>query len=1250
MEYQIKRGTNTVLEVTPTGRLQQRIMAGNTVQMEFTHSSVVELFLGDYVDIYGERFYMNRLPSITKVSENEYTYNAEFQALSYELGKTLYQTYGDGNVLKERSFSLMGTARVFLNLLVQNANRNAPAGLEWKIGECVDSEEKNLTFDGESCLSVLSRLAEEFDTEWWVDVDGYIHLKKREFGSGQVFKYGRNNGLYQISRETSQKDLFTRLFADGSTKNIPSGYRGRKSRLQLPASITAGYLERNANVYGKIENSVTYDDIYPKYVGTITNYTDHLTVGDFNIDFDLNLHLLPDIKVKLVVLSGQLAGYMFEIESYNHATKTFKIIPNADEKALEVPSPLLKLEVGDKYTFEGLSMPDSYITNAENELLARATQYLNENSDIQVRYVVVCNPIYFKLNNIHVDLGNTARVIDTDLNVDKDIRVVGLSRSLQDWFDYTIELSDQKIQIPDIVRTYQKIQTADKVIRRYDLLNPARARMAWRNAEELRTMVFDTEGYYYSGAIRPLSIETQMLTVGSRSQQFLLNGVTIDHNYLSNPNRIRITTGTLVHYTIADPIIKSWTLAAYSNDTLSPATAYYIYARCAKNGTTGTYRLTNVAVKVDEDPTFYHFLIGVLHTPIDNVRAISFTYGQTTINGKFIRTGTIYSQDGLTYFDLDNGEIGGRIKFVSSSGTTYQTADELIQAALDEYQPDGQIVLWVENYAPTLSNAPASSWTTTTVRRDHVGDLFYNTVTNIGYRFTETSTNVFAWVVESNHGIIKAMQAAAEAQDTADGKRRIFTTTPVTPYDVGDLWTQGPTGNIMRCITARASGAFVAADWQKADKYTDDTLAQQAQSAADTASANATIANQRIADISNDNLLTPGEKQQLQLQWVQVQGEYPIKVSQAANYSVSTSAYTSAYNALSSYITPLLSNLNTTTAITGATLRANWKAYTDAAVDLSKAVTDAAKALIASGEANLGQLAYLDMVEKARLGTTIIDGGFIRADLLSASRIVSLGIESQSGATAKANASLTSAQGYTDNRFSTLGGFAFISQLTSAAQIADALISAQKLGATVITGGHIATNLLDSDIVRATIIRAAYIEGETFNFVRGSVGGFTMGADVLKNTNGGLTFEIYSGANPRMYMRNTGNDSWVYIYPHGMRYDAYGLSSYTATFPEITGTFLRRAVIDVTMKQDGRGNGGGGWGGLDTVNRYYSAIYAQAYTLNSNAATLEGHVYVGGTLSVNWNMRVIGMQGTWQTAETKVPVYWGVDTGELYHG
>ena len=70
-----------------------------------------------------------------------------------------------------------------------------------------------------------------------------------------------------------------------------------------------------------------------------------------------------------------------------------------------------------------------------------------------------------------------------------------------------------------------------------------------------------------------------------------------------------------------------------------------------------------------------------------------------------------------------------------------------------------------------------------------------------------------------------AQTAANNAQSTADSKAKVFTSTPTVPYKVGDLWTGGPSGDVMRCKTARTSGSYTASDWEKASKYTDDTKA-----------------------------------------------------------------------------------------------------------------------------------------------------------------------------------------------------------------------------------------------------------------------------------------------------------------------------------------------------------------------------------------------------------------------------------------
>lgn len=147
-------------------------------------------------------------------------------------------------------------------------------------------------------------------------------------------------------------------------------------------------------------------------------------------------------------------------------------------------------------------------------------------------------------------------------------------------------------------------------------------------------------------------------------------------------------------------------------------------------------------------------------------------------------------------------------------------------------QIDGKIETYYYDYQPTLTNIPASAWTTETERQKHIGDLFYYKSTGFTYRFLKDGST-WKWQAIKDSDIDEALQQAATAQDTADGKRRVFTSTPTPPYDVGDLWAQGGSGDIMRCIRSRSSGNYTSSDWDKASKYTDDTAVDDLDNALD---------------------------------------------------------------------------------------------------------------------------------------------------------------------------------------------------------------------------------------------------------------------------------------------------------------------------------------------------------------------------------------------------------------------------------
>lgn len=142
-----------------------------------------------------------------------------------------------------------------------------------------------------------------------------------------------------------------------------------------------------------------------------------------------------------------------------------------------------------------------------------------------------------------------------------------------------------------------------------------------------------------------------------------------------------------------------------------------------------------------------------------------------------------------------------------------------------------------------------------------------------------------------------------------------------------------------------ADAAQTSANTAQTSATNAKTAADNAQKAADTAQTTANTANTKLAEIANDNLLTPSEKQDTLKEWEIIKGEYSTIVAQANTYSVATADYTNKYNALNTYITPLLANLTVNSTIVGSTFRVTFKNYYDAKIALLKLVTDKAKAI-----------------------------------------------------------------------------------------------------------------------------------------------------------------------------------------------------------------------------------------------------------------------------------------------------------------
>lgn len=823
--------------------------------------------IGDKITVFGRDYKLNRLPSVKKTGMHQFQYTLQFEGVQYDLFRITYDLTVDTttNELQDvQGDTLTGNLHRFMMVLIANANRVFPG--KWKLGACPDTiGDKTLTFgESDNCLSVLQNLCNQsnFNVEFEIVQSNGVYTVNLYERVGQTlpftFEYGKGRGLYDLHRENvSSSNIVTRLKVYGSTENITSKYRA--DRLCLPGKTKGqSYIEKPEMIakYGIFEGRKNFDDVKPTFTGSVESVVDTFSFIDKKFPFDLNatnasgetLYLINGVSAKIHFNTGNLAGYDFEVKSYDHATHEFTLLKTTDDRGDVFPSETsiaFQFGVGNEYKILDVAYPSDIEAEAEAKLAEVGNKYYDQNCQPKVQYGLSITKAFLEklvgtndsVTNFFAP-GDFLHVVDADIDVDKAIRIKSFVRNILDPYDYTLTISDITTNATITNRVISDLVELDKIVTINSLKDPTRARANWRSSREVLNMVFDPDGDYYTDKIKPGSIDTLALSVGAKSMQFGLINTVFQPNYNGNPRLVKWQGGVLTHYTIKEESAVSWVMADGQTTLTGNDRAYYLYAKCERNGNAGVFIFTTSQIKVEDDVNYYHFLVGTLSSidPELNVRSLALTYGFTMVNGRFIKTGRIESADGTTYFDLDNSEIGGRIVF--SSNGQEKTLEELGKESLEnkdfinntlpgilseiQSQLDGQIEQFFETYDPTLTNAPAKDWTTNQMKENHLGDLFYNTESGKVFRFIKNGS-VYSWQVLQDSEVAQALALANDALALAKTKRRIFTSTPYTPYEVGDLWVQGGSGDIMRCKTSRATGSYTSSDWEKASKYTDNT-------------------------------------------------------------------------------------------------------------------------------------------------------------------------------------------------------------------------------------------------------------------------------------------------------------------------------------------------------------------------------------------------------------------------------------------
>lgn len=459
MELKIYNKTgNLILTASPnsSSSLTEEIGGECCVSVSFTHTSFVLLDVDNYIEVLGIRYKIKRQYRPKQKNTQTYEYSVKFYAPIHDAEDVL-MLFSEGDTTSE--FNYDGGPREHLQLWVDNMNRLTGKDV-WSIGTVISAENKNIEYKNLNCWDAAyssNGIAATFETEMWAD--GFvINLCKASHGERQELGYMQ--GLTNLSQEDNgEVKFFTRLFPLGSTRNIDASKYGY-SRLQLPSR--AKYVDKNVDLYGVKEETeeAAFSAIYPKYVGTISSvrteekeneegrkYTVYY-FKDNSMSFNPDDYQIPEHTYMLEFQTGELAGRgtdgSFQA-AWHENTKEWEITNVYPDDTTQIPGEVIIPKPGDQYIPWNFSLPQEYITAAEQAYELAVNNFLSNYSFDPAKYTGTTDRNYVERNNTPLRIGQNVRLLSDNYftNGYKDTRIIKVQRKLNDLCQATITCSDE---------------------------------------------------------------------------------------------------------------------------------------------------------------------------------------------------------------------------------------------------------------------------------------------------------------------------------------------------------------------------------------------------------------------------------------------------------------------------------------------------------------------------------------------------------------------------------------------------------------------------------------------------------------------------------------------------------------------------------------------------------------------------------------------------------------------------------------
>jgi hypothetical protein len=669
-----------------------------TLYLYFASEEFINIPVGAYCIYKNITYYLMDPDDFKKKSSR----NFEYTLVMYDIGAILGKYKCRDIVSKRLKFDYTAKPHEHLQLIVDNLNMRDSG---WKVGECIEAEEKTINYNHIFCSEALPTIADTFKTEYEIDpAIKTIHLRKVEYNKGEPLplEYGKDKGFIPgLGRSNKDGNRpVTILYVQGGEQNIDFSKYGSKELL-LPknqrleyegrayVSDAEGlYIKRADTTLTDVqEDSLDCSHISPKRVGSVSNVVvsdkekNFYDFIDSSIPDDLNFedYVIEGNNMTVIFQSGMLAGSNKEFEvKYVHKERKFLITPQEIDGQI-MPNDIYKPNLGDKYAVFGIQLPDAYICNnstkegASWDMFKEAAKYLYENEDPKFTFKGELDSIYSKKRWLSIGgkikLGGYILFKDPQFIPEGiKIRITSIKEYIHRPYSPIIELSNTTTGVT-VSSELNKIESNEVKTDNQYKNSIQFTKRRFRDAKETISMLNDAL-LHFSGSISPISVQTMSLLVGDESLQFRFvnnktNPTQVEYlvTYDSKKKVLSAPGGILQHMTIGIDTLSSghkaseykfWDIEKYTSPTLTETVGYYLYVKANKNGTTGSYVLSKNAIKLEGVEGYYHFLVGILNSEFEEDRSFVELFGFTEILPGRITTDRIVSSDGLNFMDFVN--------------------------------------------------------------------------------------------------------------------------------------------------------------------------------------------------------------------------------------------------------------------------------------------------------------------------------------------------------------------------------------------------------------------------------------------------------------------------------------------------------------------------------------------------------------------------------------------------------------------